>query len=255
MKNIIFATLFFSMLSHGQVGINTTNPDLSSMLDITASDKGFLLPRIALLSTTDVTTVASPAQSLMVFNTATVNDVSPGFYYWSGSVWERLVPSSEAPKAKGLERVNTSDGTFVDIGAQRIWTSGSGSAPTISSRTVLAPFGSTTSYITLNPSASGTTSDTFTCSRNITNLRGYVAIQTSGGGSTSRWRVFLYINGILTSNFWGAPPNGVNNQRTQCVFEYGPIPAGSTIEIRIDENTLPASLQNQASYFMVEYEL
>ena len=45
------------------------------------------MPRIALTGTVDVTTIPSPAISLLIYNTSTISDVTPGFYYWNGTVW------------------------------------------------------------------------------------------------------------------------------------------------------------------------
>ncbi|MEM0519290.1 beta strand repeat-containing protein [Aequorivita flava] len=89
MRNITFF-LFFLILSfsnYAQVGIGTVSPNPSSVLDITSDNEGILIPRVALLSTTDVTTIASPATSLMLYNTNTAADVVPGYYYWSGAKW------------------------------------------------------------------------------------------------------------------------------------------------------------------------
>jgi hypothetical protein len=81
-----------------QVGIGTYNPDASAALEISSSSKGFLAPRIALTSATDVTTIATPATGLMVYNTATAgsvpNAVVPGYYYYSGTKWERLITAT-----------------------------------------------------------------------------------------------------------------------------------------------------------------
>ena len=84
--------LAVSISAQAQVGINSTgaNPDNSAMLDVSAANKGLLIPRIALTGTNDVTTVISPAASLLVYNTATVSDVTPGFYYYNGAVWKRI---------------------------------------------------------------------------------------------------------------------------------------------------------------------
>jgi hypothetical protein len=77
-----------------QVGIGTTTPHASAKLEIAASDKGFLPPRVALTGTDDAATVASPATGLLVYNTATAGasgkEVTPGLYTWNGTVWERL---------------------------------------------------------------------------------------------------------------------------------------------------------------------
>jgi len=37
------------------------NPDVSAELDITTTNKGLLIPRIALTGTNDITTINSPA--------------------------------------------------------------------------------------------------------------------------------------------------------------------------------------------------
>jgi len=70
------------------VGIGTTTPDDSAALDIDLNDAGFLMPRVSLTSTTDTATVSgSEATGLLVYNTATASDVTPGFYYWDSSKW------------------------------------------------------------------------------------------------------------------------------------------------------------------------
>lgn len=73
-----------------QVGIGTTDP--KAMLDIQSSDNGILIPRVALTETSDQSPITAPTPEigLMVFNTANINDVTPGFYYWNGSAWERM---------------------------------------------------------------------------------------------------------------------------------------------------------------------
>lgn len=49
------------------------------------------MPRVALTSTTDTATITgAEATSLLVYNTATVADVTPGFYYWDGTQWVTL---------------------------------------------------------------------------------------------------------------------------------------------------------------------
>ena len=88
------ALLFIVILTSprfGQVGIGTTSPNAA--LDITATNDGLLLPRIALNNTTTAT-VTTPTVSELVYNTATAGDVTPGFYYWDGTKWVRLSISS-----------------------------------------------------------------------------------------------------------------------------------------------------------------
>lgn len=81
-----------------QTGIGTSLPNPSAKLDVYATNKGFLPPRIALLGKTDVATISSPATGLIIYNTATAgttpNNVTPGYFYWDGSKWNGLVDQS-----------------------------------------------------------------------------------------------------------------------------------------------------------------
>jgi len=91
---ILFFLLNFITVN-AQMGINTTTPSNGALLDITSSDKGFLMPRIALTGTDDVTTITPSATTgLMLYNTVTAGvlpvQVTPGFYSWDGAQWRRL---------------------------------------------------------------------------------------------------------------------------------------------------------------------
>lgn len=76
-----------------QVGIGTTNPDSSSILDLKSSNSGLLIPRINLKSTTDNSTIPNPANALLIYNNSTVSDITPGFYYWD-SKWKKMNSNS-----------------------------------------------------------------------------------------------------------------------------------------------------------------
>ncbi|MDO9185922.1 MAG: hypothetical protein Q7W13_07915 [Bacteroidia bacterium] len=82
------------ILSTGEVGIGTTIPNASSLLDLTSTSKGLLIPRVALTATNAAGPITAPATSLMVYNTATAgaspNNVVPGYYYWNGTKWISL---------------------------------------------------------------------------------------------------------------------------------------------------------------------
>lgn len=66
-----------------QVGIGTTNPDASSLLEVKATDKGILIPR---MSAAQRDALASPVKGLMVF----VNDDNT-FYFYTGSAWTKVL--------------------------------------------------------------------------------------------------------------------------------------------------------------------
>jgi hypothetical protein len=63
------------------VGVGTTTPHASAMLDITSTNKGLLLPRISFANRP-----ASPATGLVIYQT----DNTPGIYCYTGSVWLML---------------------------------------------------------------------------------------------------------------------------------------------------------------------
>lgn len=79
----LFSILFLSYNASAQAGINTTNPDVSSMLDISATDKGLLIPRISIPNLALAAPVSAPVTSLLVFNTNVTTGI--GYYYWNGS--------------------------------------------------------------------------------------------------------------------------------------------------------------------------
>lgn len=94
MKKFIFLLLLSPFAVLSQVGVNTTNPN--AMMDITSTNNGLLIPRVALLSATDNTTVINPqggalVTSTLVYNTTpsgvSPDNVVPGFYYWNGTRW------------------------------------------------------------------------------------------------------------------------------------------------------------------------
>ena len=69
MKLQLLVLMFFvSFAGFAQVGIGTTTPDASSALDITATDKGFLMPR---MTTVQKDAIVSPAEGLQVYDTDT----------------------------------------------------------------------------------------------------------------------------------------------------------------------------------------
>jgi hypothetical protein len=91
----LFAALSGSLFAQN-VGIspNGAEPHASAGLDINYTDKGVLIPRVALTGTNASTPITNPETSLLVYNTATAgtapNNVEPGFYFWAGTAWSTL---------------------------------------------------------------------------------------------------------------------------------------------------------------------
>ena len=102
-NNIIkFLTAVFLLLSvsqsFAQTGIGTTTPNASAKLEVYATNKGFLPPRVTLTSTTDATTIASPAEGLLVYNLGSIG-LQAGYYFWNGANWATIATGSIAGNA------------------------------------------------------------------------------------------------------------------------------------------------------------
>ncbi len=67
---VIFTTIFLSVCgtANAQFGIGTSTPDASSILDLSSTSKGLLMPR---MTTVQQTALVNPAIGLTIFNTTT----------------------------------------------------------------------------------------------------------------------------------------------------------------------------------------
>ena len=94
---VLLIGLLFSVKVFAQTGIGTTAPNASAKLEVAATDKGFLPPRVALTASnafSPIVGTAANATGLLVYNTAsagaTPNNVVPGYYYWNGTAWIQI---------------------------------------------------------------------------------------------------------------------------------------------------------------------
>ncbi len=83
-----------SVMVFAQVGIGTNNPHSSAILDVNVDElpstgkKGFLGPKVALTSNTDVVTIPDPAVGLVVYNTGTDPSFTmEGYMFFNGAQW------------------------------------------------------------------------------------------------------------------------------------------------------------------------
>lgn len=74
--------ILFVNAAVAQMGIGTTTPDNSSMLDIRSTSKGFLAPR---MTTAQRNAIVSPANGLVVYDT----DLSL-LYFYNGTAWSEI---------------------------------------------------------------------------------------------------------------------------------------------------------------------
>jgi len=84
--------LITSINCYSQVGIGTSDPDASSVLDIQSNSKGVLFPRVDL----GTTTISNPAKGLVVWNTDLLNgELNSGLYFWNGNAWLSFISNEK----------------------------------------------------------------------------------------------------------------------------------------------------------------
>ncbi|WP_395066244.1 ice-binding family protein [Flavobacterium sp.] len=107
MKTKLYPILIIIVLicsnAKAQVGIGTTTPDISSILDIHSIDKGVLFPR---LSTTERDEITAPASGLFLFNTTT------GLFNYYNSGWKSFSSGIISPSNGGTGIANNNAATL-----------------------------------------------------------------------------------------------------------------------------------------------
>ncbi len=88
-KWILFFGLCWVLNLSAQTGIGTTTPNASARLDVSATNKGFLPPRVALSDIYDQSTIPSPATGLLVYCKGDAG-LAAGYYYWNGNAWATI---------------------------------------------------------------------------------------------------------------------------------------------------------------------
>src|SRR5690606_13336687 len=105
-KNIA-AVVFFALLgtsaiaqvSQQKIGQNPLTINPNAALEIESSNKGLLLPRLALTSTDSFAPLTAHVQGMTVYNTAEKGSgetaVTPGYYYNDGTQWVRIATGAD----------------------------------------------------------------------------------------------------------------------------------------------------------------
>lgn len=79
MRFILFFTFYTFISLKAQIGINTSSPNASSILDVNSTSKGILVPR---LSNSQMNAISSPATGLTIYNTDATS-----LYVYNGLTW------------------------------------------------------------------------------------------------------------------------------------------------------------------------
>ncbi|MCT4663893.1 MAG: hypothetical protein N4A45_01510 [Flavobacteriales bacterium] len=94
-KSIILLFLYMSDNIYGQVGVGTSNPDPSAILELKAVNRGFLPPR---LTETQMNNIQTPSSGLIVYCSNCCTGTGRLTFY-NGSEWKELPLCNFAPSA------------------------------------------------------------------------------------------------------------------------------------------------------------
>ncbi|QNJ97775.1 hypothetical protein [Constantimarinum furrinae] len=122
MALFLIVALSSSSLINAQVGIGTTSPDPTSILDISSTTQGMLAPR---MTTTQRSAISTPANGLLVFDT----DLK-AFYYYDTTTTSWIKINSSAEKRDNYKLIKSAS----DLSAEL--TAGGGSKYLLTSNTL-----------------------------------------------------------------------------------------------------------------------
>jgi len=180
MKKIIMTALAlygFHAAAQVKMGDNLGTANPNAVLEMEATNKGFLHARVALTSTSSAAPLASHVAGMTVYNTATANDVKPGLYVNDGTKW---APVSDAAAGASVTAVcNGFTGSYYPGIATRTYTV-TVTNNTFATVTVTPAVGD----LVLNP-ASGLTVSTATGGGSIASGASSVLTYTLGGNLTA----------------------------------------------------------------------
>lgn len=244
MKKIAFlislGILAVSNLS-SQISLNTDGSaaDGSAIVDIKATNKGLLVPRIALTGTSDVATISSPATSLMVYNTATASDVTPGYYFWSGSKWER-VSSTGSSQIIGVTQTT---GNYTALKTDNL---------------ILAAGSSNNATITLPAIVTGTDDGLEIVVKNSGSANDLVVVQRNGSStidgltstSLTRWKAATF---VAKGGNWFIKDRQINDAG---ILEVGPNSSWTTLAeifgyLALHDPGIPVTIKLEAGTYTV----
>lgn len=115
-------TKLVTVTDEGNVGVGTSSPDASALLEVKSTGKGVLFPRMTELERSEIT---SPAIGLIIFN-ITTNCIN----YYTGIEWFELCGNSDCINNGGIDCSNPTDLGAIcgDTGSDNLIENGCGDA-------------------------------------------------------------------------------------------------------------------------------
>ncbi len=93
----------------GDIAIGSTTVNDNAAIEIAATDKGLLLPRVALVNPANAAPLNAHVEGMVVYNTNDNTTVDPGFYFNDGVAWQQLQIQKGRTTITNLS--NNGDGT------------------------------------------------------------------------------------------------------------------------------------------------
>ena len=185
--------LLVTTFTNAQVGVGTSNVDPSARLQVDATNRGFLPPR---MTSTQRGAITSPATGLVVYQT----DGASGLYHYNGTTWKQLAP---VEVDNTFKLVSTGVASVIaidqDIAASGIVTL------TNSSITVTVPAGFTDVRVILQWNVWGDVVATTNAAGSIR----YQIVQTGQSSATYSSVMMTSWNALNGTASWATPPQAV----------------------------------------------
>ncbi|WP_262249961.1 hypothetical protein [Parapedobacter soli] len=112
---LFVATTVSAQVTQQKVGDNPTMINRNAVLDVQSTNKGLLIPRLALRATDDFDPLTEHVAGMTVYNTATsgtgATAVTPGYYYNDGTKWVRLAIATDLKTEPWFDQATNTEAT------------------------------------------------------------------------------------------------------------------------------------------------
>ena len=106
---ILIIAVVFASFSQNSIGIGIATPDPSALLEVSTTDKGFLLPR---MRNTEMNAISSPSEGLMVY---CLDCILEGIYVYDGKEFRYLIFFENIVKGLAISNLSIPRGSTSNI--------------------------------------------------------------------------------------------------------------------------------------------
>ncbi len=124
MKKIVYilvlSVFFMNLQAQFKVGTDVKNINPNAMFQVDAANKGILIPRLQLVQSTNFAPLTAHVQGMIAYNTATSNDVVPGFYYNDGAKWNLIGNATGLAKVEDVLSLNNNAFRYINVNGDTV---------------------------------------------------------------------------------------------------------------------------------------